>query len=71
MTEYTRGSRLSLWSVVSCVFAAWLLSMFWWFPQPIGMITAGVIALATQLASPWMPPSKRRAISEAPEQAVT
>jgi hypothetical protein len=47
------------------------LHIFWWFPQPIGMITAGVIGLAAQLASPWMPPSKRRAISEAPEQAVT
>jgi hypothetical protein len=70
-TEYTRNSRMSLWCVICCVFTAWLLHLFWWFPQPIGMIAAGVIALATQLASPWMPPSQRRAISESAEQAVT
>jgi len=34
------------------------------------MAAAGVIALATQLSSPWMPPSQRRAISESAEQAV-
>ena len=61
---------MSLWCVFTCVFIAWLLHIFWWFPQPFGMITAGMIALATQLASPWMPPSQRRAISESAEQAV-
>jgi hypothetical protein len=71
MTEYTRGARLSLWCVISCVFASWLLQLFWWFPQPQGMIIAGVMTLATQLASPWMPPSKRRAISESTDQVVT
>ncbi len=70
-TEYTRSTRLSLWSVLTCIFTAWLLHIFWWFPQPLGLLTAGVIALATQLASPWMPPSQRRAISESAEQAVT
>jgi hypothetical protein len=70
-TEYTRATRMSLWCVIACVFAAWLLHIFWWFPQPQGMITAAVIALATQLASPWMPPSQRRAITESAEQAVT
>lgn len=63
-TEYTRTTRLSLWSVMGVVCWAWLLHMFWWFPQPLGMLAAGVIALATQLASPWMPPSQRRALSE-------
>jgi hypothetical protein len=69
-TEYTRTTRMSLWLVFSCVFIAWIVQLFWWFPQPLGMAVAGVIALATQLASPWMPPSQRRAISESPEQAV-
>jgi hypothetical protein len=69
-TEYTRNTRMSLWCVICCVFTAWLLHLFWWFPQPIGMIAAGVIALSAQLASPWMPPSHRRAISESAEQAV-
>jgi hypothetical protein len=69
-TEYTRSTRMSLWTVICCVFIAWLLQFFWWFPQPMGMIAAAIISLATQLASPWMPPSQRRAISEAAEQAV-
>lgn len=61
--EFTRSSRLSLWSVAACVFSAWLLQLFWWFPQPIGMMVAGVIAVSTQLASPWLPPSRRRALA--------
>jgi hypothetical protein len=69
-TEYTRTTRMSLWNVFSCVFMAWLLHIFWWFPQPFGMLVAGIISVSTQLASPWMPPSQRRAISESAEQAV-
>ena len=65
--DYTRSSRLSLWTAIACAGWAWVLHMFWWFPQPLGMMAAGVIALSVQLASPWMPPSKRRAISAGPE----
>jgi Protein kinase domain len=61
--EYTRESRLSVWRVVTCIFWAWLVHVFWWFPQPAGMMVAGVIAFTTQLASPWLPPSKRRALT--------
>ncbi len=68
--EFTRNQRLSLWSVVVCVFWAWLLQFFWQFPQPAGMLVAGVTAFATQLASPWLPPSRRRALSEEVEQTV-
>ena len=67
--EYTRHARLSLWAVIVCVFWAWLLHLFWWFPQPTGMLAAGVIATATQLASPWMAPSQRRTIQVEAEQA--
>jgi serine/threonine protein kinase len=70
-TEFTRTTRMSLWTVICCIFTAWLLHIFWWFPQPLGIITAGVIAISTQLASPWMPPSQRRAISDSAEEAVT
>ena len=63
LAEYTRDKRLSLWSVAACVFAAWLLHFFWWFPQPTGMLVAGIVAVATQLASPWLPPSKREAMA--------
>jgi hypothetical protein len=69
-TEYTRNTRMSVWCVVGCVGVAWLLHMFWWFPQPLGMMAAGIMALSIQLASPWMPPSRRRALSENIEHAV-
>ena len=62
-TEFTRDARLSVWRVVTCVFWAWLVHVFWWFPQPAGMMVAGVVAFTTQLASPWLPPSQRRALS--------
>jgi hypothetical protein len=62
--DYIRPTRLSLWSVAGCVTAAWLVHLFWWFPQPAGMMVAGTVAAATQLASPWMPPSRRRELSE-------
>jgi hypothetical protein len=68
--ESTRNGRLSLWTVIVCVFWAWLLHFFWWFPQPTGMMVAAVIAISTQLASPWMPPSRRRALSGDFEQTV-
>jgi hypothetical protein len=61
--EYTRESRLSLWRVVTAVFCAWLVHVFWTFPQPAGMMVAGVIAFTTQLASPWLPPSQRRVLN--------
>jgi hypothetical protein len=68
--ESTRNGRLSLWWVIVCVFWAWLLHLAWWFPQPTGMMVAAVIAVSTQLASPWMPPSRRRALSGDAEQTV-
>jgi hypothetical protein len=69
-TEFTRSGRVSLWWIVVCVGWAWLLHFFWWFPQPAGMMVAGVIALSTQLASPWMPPSRRRALAAEMEGGV-
>jgi hypothetical protein len=68
--EFTRNKRISIWTVAGCVFAAWLMQFVWQFPQPAGMLVAGVTAFATQLASPWLPPSRRRAISGEIEQAV-
>lgn len=57
--EWTRERRLSLWSIALCVGFAWLLHIVWWYPQPTGMAVAGIVAAATQLASPWLPPSRR------------
>jgi hypothetical protein len=69
-TEFTRSGRMSLWWVIVCVGWGWLLHFFWWFPQPQGMMAAGVIALATQLSSPWMPPSRRKALAAEIEGGV-
>jgi len=55
MADPLRTVRLSLWSTVWCVAWAWLLAQIWWFPQPWGVMLAGVIAMSTQLASPWVP----------------
>ena len=68
--EYTRDVRISVWWLFVSVFWAWVLHLFWWFPQPTGMMLAAVIATATQLSSPWMPPSRRRALTELAEQGV-
>jgi len=68
--ECTRSRRLSLWWVIVCVGWAWLLHIFWYFPQPLGMMLAGTMAVATQLASPWMPPSRRRALAAEIEQGT-
>ena len=62
--EVTRPSRVNLWLVAWCGFVAWLLHFVWWFPQPIGMLLAGVIAFTIQLSSTWMPPSRRQALAE-------
>ena len=54
-----RSSRLSLWSLLVCVFWSAALNVFWQFPQPWGMMMAGTISLAVQLASPWVDPQYR------------
>ncbi len=59
LAEWTREGRVSLWRIITCTGAAWLLALFWWFPQPAGVMVAGIVAVAVQLASPWLWPSKR------------
>jgi hypothetical protein len=68
--EFTRDSRFSVWWLTVSMFWAWVIHLFWWFPQPTGMMVAGVMTAATQLASPWMPPSRRRALTEVADQTV-
>lgn len=62
--EYARPDRVSVWSIIACTSAAFLMTFIWWFPQPAGAVLAGIIAFTTQLSSPWMPPSKRRQVAE-------
>lgn len=54
-----RPVRLSLWCTASSIFAAWLLNVFWMFPQPWGIMVAATVSLALQLSSPWVPPRDR------------
>ena len=62
-TDYVRRSRVGFWSIAGTAFAAWLVTLVTWYPQPMGMALAGVIALATQAGSPWCPPSRRVALA--------
>jgi serine/threonine protein kinase len=59
LADYTRSHRLSLWSVVVSIGFAFGAGVLWWYPQPTGMVVAGMIAVATQLASPWLASSRR------------
>jgi serine/threonine protein kinase len=67
-TESTRSPRVAIWSIAWCGLVAWLLHFIWWFPQPLGMLIAAVTAFTLQFASPWLSPSKRRAVAEQAEQ---
>lgn len=62
--ESTRVTRVSVWSIIWCGFLAWLLHFVWWFPQPLGMLVAAIMSFTLQFASPWLSPSRRRAIAE-------
>ncbi|MEM6330115.1 MAG: serine/threonine-protein kinase [Planctomycetota bacterium] len=61
--EFIRERRLSVWTVFGVMIVAWLLHLVFWFPQPIGVLIAATVSIATQLSSPWMPPSKREALA--------
>ena len=64
LAEYTRRTRMSLVSVGLCICGAWIASLVCWYPQPTGLAIAGVVAVATQLVSPWLPPSERKSTAE-------
>jgi hypothetical protein len=60
-----RRTRLSLWSVaVTCV-AAWGVHQLLPVPQPAGLLIAGGLAIAAQMASPWINPRVFRSPSDA------
>jgi len=64
MAEWTRSSRVSLWSIAFAGFVGWALTFLWWFPQPTGMLLAAAIAFTVQLSSPWLSPSERRELAQ-------
>jgi serine/threonine protein kinase len=69
-TEATRSIRVNIWNIAWCGLVAWLLHFIWWFPQPLGLLIAAIMAFTLQFASPWISPSRRRAIAEQAEQGV-
>ncbi|HEX6960979.1 MAG TPA: serine/threonine-protein kinase [Lacipirellula sp.] len=64
LSESMRPVRVSLWSTAWCAFVGWAMSLFWWFPQPTGLVLAAVIAFTIQLSSPWLSPSRRRELAQ-------
>ncbi len=59
-----RMSRVSLWSTAGCMFWAWLIHIFFAFPQPWGFMFAATTSIAVQLAAPWVRPSERAKLQE-------
>jgi len=65
LADPARYARVGLWATASCVFGAWLLNYFWWFPQPWGIMLTAVIALSTQVAATWLPYEQRTGVEHA------
>ncbi|MCO6459313.1 MAG: hypothetical protein J5I93_28725, partial [Pirellulaceae bacterium] len=59
-----RKTRLSLWATAACALWAWILTMFWQFPQPWGFMLAMTISIAVQLASPWIGSEERERLGQ-------
>ncbi len=51
-----RRTRLSLWSVAVVCVAAWGVHQLIPVPQPMGLLVAGGLAMATQMSAPWINP---------------
>jgi hypothetical protein len=62
--ESTRSTRVSIWDIFWCGLIGWLLHFVWWFPQPLGFLLAAIMSFTLQFSSPWLPPSRRREITE-------
>ena len=49
-----RRTRMSLWSMIVSMLAAWIAAYAWQFPQPWSIMPACIISVSVQLASPWI-----------------
>jgi hypothetical protein len=58
-----RSTRVSIWHTAVAVFCSWILTIFWPFPQPWGVMVAATIAISVQLASSWLSPAERAALA--------
>jgi hypothetical protein len=59
-----RKTRLSVWATAGCALWAWILNMFWQFPQPWGFMLAMTIAISVQLAAPWIGVEQRERLAQ-------
>ena len=64
-----RKTRLSVWATAACVLWAWVLNMFWQFPQPWGFMLAATMSIAVQLSAPWLGDRERAPLHERYRQA--
>jgi hypothetical protein len=64
LAEYVRTSRLNVWWIFLSAGGAWLVGLVAWYPQPISMLVAAIIAIAAQISSPWLVPSQRKSLVE-------
>ncbi|WP_246146400.1 serine/threonine-protein kinase [Rubripirellula lacrimiformis] len=55
-----RRTRLSFWAVAVAVVGEWAVHQILPVPQPAGMMVAGGIAIAIQMAAPWISPRNPR-----------
>ncbi|HTQ40263.1 MAG TPA: serine/threonine-protein kinase [Pirellulales bacterium] len=59
LADPLRSTRLSIWHTAVTLFCAFLIGLFWPFPQPWGWMLTVTIAIAVQLASPWLTVAER------------
>ncbi|HZZ26735.1 MAG TPA: serine/threonine-protein kinase [Pirellulales bacterium] len=67
LADPLRSTRLSIWHTAVTLFCSFLIGLFWPFPQPWGWMLTVTIAIAVQLASPWLTPAER---AQLPRPAV-
>lgn len=68
--DFIRRKRLGIWSIAGVTIGAWLWTVVTWYPQPLGIVMAGVIAASVQLSSPWCPPSRRAALARGGDRTM-
>jgi hypothetical protein len=59
LADPLRATRLSIWHTAVAVFWGTILSLFWPFPQPWGLMVAATVAVSVQLAAPWISSGER------------
>ncbi len=63
LTDPLRPRRVSVLHIGALVALAWFAHLIIYFPQPWGMLLAGSMAFATQLAAPYTPRRERRRLA--------